>query len=112
MKPNVRNLLAVLFLSSSLALAFAPGDKERLETTRQCPDCDLSDIAYGQRDFSTANLQGSDISDSAFFRTNFQNANLRDTDLRGSVFFLVDFTGADLSGARTNGALFFLCFGR
>jgi len=104
--------MAVLLLSSRLALAYSGQDQERLEMSGQCPDGDLSNISYGQRDFSGANLQGADISGSAFYRTNLQNANLRNADLRGSVFFMVDFTGADLTGARTRGTLFFLCSGR
>jgi len=112
MPPYLRTALAVLLLPPGPALGYAPADQARFERTGQCPGGDLSDSAYGRRDFSRANLQGANLSGSAFYRTNLQHANLRDADLRGCVCFMVDFTGADLTGARTRGTLFFLCSGR
>ncbi len=70
-------MVAVLFTAS--LYAFSQADVQKLTTTKQCPDCDLSG----------ANLSGADL-----FMVYMNGANLSGANLTGVLL-----KGADLSGA-------------
>ncbi|MGO9136211.1 MAG: pentapeptide repeat-containing protein [Syntrophales bacterium] len=89
-------------------------DLQKLQQTRQCRNCDLSDDDFSGENLSAidlrganlsgANLSGADLSfvtfrDAILTGANLSNANLTHADLSGA-----ELTNANLSGANLNNA--------
>jgi tetratricopeptide (TPR) repeat protein len=93
---------AVLLTTTSLgAIAKAENLQhvQQLLSTKQCPQCDLSNAGLVVADLAGANLTGADLS-----RANLSNANLSGADLTGANLSGASLNGANLNGANLNGA--------
>ena len=108
-----RVLLFTLVLTTPL-MAKA-GDLVELLQTRNCPDCQLTDVDLVHSDLRDADLRGAqlqranlgharldgaDLKKSNLQFTNLRGASLRGADLRGSTLYGTDLRQADLSGAQ------------
>lgn len=90
-------LTAVLIISVFLAetaFSFSPADMKKLNTSKVCPDCDLSGADLSNLDLSFANLSGAIL-----LKADLTGANLTDADLSGA-----NLTDAKLSRAKLSGA--------
>lgn len=74
---------------------------KQLLATKQCQNCDLTNIGL-----VTANLSGAKINGSNLTGANLSRANLSGADLRGVNFSGANLYGANLSGADLRGANF------
>lgn len=75
------------------------GHTQQLLSTRQCPQCELSNAGLVFANLSGANLSGANL-----VRANLSQANLSGADLRGANLTGAALYGANLSGARLDGA--------
>ena len=85
-------LLVVLVIGSFMflpgdGLSFNPQDMQKLNSTNNCKNCDLSKANFAGIDLYGANLSG---------------ANLSGANLKGTLFNDADLTGANLQGATTD----------
>jgi uncharacterized protein YjbI with pentapeptide repeats len=85
-------MLSVLLVGG--ASAFNEAQLQRLKTTRQCPNCDLSFA-----DLSFANLPNADLC-----HADLSDAILSDAALIGANLTGANLVGADLNGANLSGA--------
>lgn len=101
---------AVLLTTTSLSLlsnALAPlqANAENLQqiqkllSSKQCQQCDLSNAGLVYADLAGAQLSGADLS-----RANLSRANLAGTDLSGANLSGASLAGANLTGANLSGA--------
>jgi uncharacterized protein YjbI with pentapeptide repeats len=101
MKPKT---LALTTLLISLSFA-APAVAEKLEHTRkllstkQCPQCELSNAGLVFADLTGANLAQANLAGANLSRANLQGADLRGANLMGA-----NLVGANLVGAKLDGA--------
>ena len=89
---NATVVMMVLIIGSFMVMpsgvfAFNPKDLQKLNTTNNCGNCDLSQ----------ANLAGIDL-----YGANLKGANLSGANLKGTLFNDADLTGANLKGASTD----------
>jgi uncharacterized protein YjbI with pentapeptide repeats len=98
------NILALTTLVISLGLV-TPASAEKLEHTRkllstkQCPQCELSNAGLVFANLSGANLLQANLAGANLSRANLQGADLRGANLAGAVL-----VGANLVGAKLDGA--------
>jgi uncharacterized protein YjbI with pentapeptide repeats len=93
---------AVVLLTGLLVTplhAFDPIHLERLNKTRNCPKCDLSNAKLAGQDFSWADLSGTNLMGADLSATNLYDANLRGANLSGAKITDTNFVGSDLSDA-------------
>lgn len=101
MKPRT---FAIATLLHTLVISL-PAQAENLEhtnrllSTRQCAECDLSRAGLIFANLAGANLVGANL-----VQANLSQANLQGADLRGANLVGVSFNGANLMGARLDGA--------
>lgn len=113
----VATALCVLLISN-VVYALNSADLDKLRTTNQCAQCDLSGApltglnAAGRdldasdlsgADLSGADLSGADVSGANLSNANLSSANLSGMDLSGSDLSGADLTGANLSGTNLDG---------
>jgi uncharacterized protein YjbI with pentapeptide repeats len=104
---------AVLLATTGLGVmreAIAPlhANAENLEHTQQllsskeCPQCDLSNAGLVLAELAGANLSGANLSRANLSRANLAGADLTGADLTGASLNGANLTGANLSGANLN----------
>lgn len=100
-------LLPALILVAPLG-ACLPARAENIEhlqkllSTHDCRQCDLSNGGFTFANFSKANLQGADFSNANLSRANLSFADLSGANLTGASLY-----GANLTGAKLNGTVLF-----
>ncbi|NEO34651.1 MAG: tetratricopeptide repeat protein [Symploca sp. SIO3C6] len=77
---------------------------QQLLSTRECRNCDLSDVSLVYNDLSRVNLQGADLQNANLSHVDLSGANLSGADLRGATLFNADLSDADLSNANLDRA--------
>jgi uncharacterized protein YjbI with pentapeptide repeats len=90
-------MLSVLLVGG--ASAWDEAQLQRLKTTHQCPNCDLSGADLSSADLGGANLFGANLSSA-----NLSGAKLWDAKLIGADLSHADLSHANLVGANLNGA--------
>jgi uncharacterized protein YjbI with pentapeptide repeats len=94
--------LTTLLLSFSLitpALAEKLEHTRQLLSTKQCPQCELSNAGLVFANLAGANLTGANLTGA-----NLSRANLQGADLRGANLVGASLVGANLVGAKLDGA--------
>ncbi|MBD2021323.1 pentapeptide repeat-containing protein [Leptolyngbya sp. FACHB-36] len=95
--------LAIVLLTVGISL---PAGAENLEhvqqllSSKQCPQCDLSNAGLVFAQLENATLSGANLT-----RANLSRADLRGADLRGANLTGASLFGANLIGARLDGAI-------
>jgi uncharacterized protein YjbI with pentapeptide repeats len=92
MKSIVLTILALIALigpAFNIASAFSQADLQKLKTTGNCVDCDLSGVLLihsnlSGADLSGANLTGANLTDAYLAGANLSRANLSDAILTGA----------------------------
>ncbi len=98
-----RTLLTTLLLAS-LSLA-APARAEdfahvnQLLSTRQCPNCSLSNAGLVMANLRGADLRGADLRRANLSQADLSGADLRGANLAGASLHSANLSGADLTGA-------------
>jgi uncharacterized protein YjbI with pentapeptide repeats len=89
-------LLTSLCFMSAIAIPnfLKQGRVARLLETKQCPECDLSDV----------NLEGADLEGANLVNANLANAKLRGAQLQGAKLRGAELRAAQLQGANLQGA--------
>ncbi len=87
---------------------------EQLEKTKQCVDCNFSNLDLQHNTTPAINLRNANVSRANFSRAqmadlDFTNASFKNTDLSGVTFYRVNFMDADLSQVKAIGASFHDC---
>jgi tetratricopeptide (TPR) repeat protein len=77
---------------------------QRLLSTRECSQCDLSRAGLVYSNLSNVDLNRANLSHANLSRANLSGANLSHANLSGANLFNANLTGADLSGADLSGA--------
>jgi tetratricopeptide (TPR) repeat protein len=101
MKSKTLAIATVLTTLSLVAPAVAakPQDIQKLLSSKQCSQCDLSNAGL-----VFANLTGADLSGANLTGTNLSRATLQGADLRGANLTGASLVGANLIGAKLDGA--------
>lgn len=101
MKLTILTTAAFLTASNLSAIATAENLQhiQQLLSTKQCPQCRLTNAGLVMADLEGANLSGADLS-----RANLSRANLMGADLTGANLMGASLNGANLSGANLSGA--------
>jgi uncharacterized protein YjbI with pentapeptide repeats len=102
--------LLSLFFMTNAALSFDQRHLSTLETTGQCPNCDLSEADLFLIQIPRANLKGANLSSAVLTNANLSganltNANLGNANLNGANLSKADLTGANLIGAEFTGTV-------
>ncbi|MDJ0733648.1 MAG: pentapeptide repeat-containing protein [Nostocaceae cyanobacterium] len=87
-----------------IAQAGNPENLRQLLTTKNCPQCDLSNAGLVMADLSGANLSGANLVGANLSRANLTGADLRGANLSGTGLFGANLNSAKLSGATLIGA--------
>ena len=104
------NRYIVSFTTLMLLAWVAPANAENLEhiqrllSTRECSECDLSRAGLVYSNLTNADLNGANLSQANLSRTNLSEANLSNANLAGAVLVNANLSGANLSGADLRGA--------
>ncbi len=77
---------------------------QRLLSSRQCQQCDLTRAGLVFSNLSGVDLTGADLSLANLNRSNLSGAKLQGTNLMGAVLSSANLSGADLRGANLSGA--------
>jgi uncharacterized protein YjbI with pentapeptide repeats len=98
-------LVAAVGLAYGTASAFNQADFQKLKTTGNCADCDLSGALLihwklAGADLSGANLSGANLTDTWLARADLSGANLSNAILTGASL-----AGANLQGTRLSGTI-------
>lgn len=102
-------ILPALTLMATLGLT-TPAQAENLEhiqrlmSSRQCQQCDLTRAGLVFSNLAGVDLSGADLSLANLNRADLSRANLRGSNLMGAVLSSANLSGADLSGANLSGA--------
>ncbi|MEM8674721.1 MAG: pentapeptide repeat-containing protein [Cyanobacteria bacterium P01_G01_bin.67] len=103
MKPQLLAKLTVLITIATTitipAQAESLSDLSKLLSTKQCPQCDLSNAGLVQ-----ANLTGASFVEANLAGANLSQANLKGADLTGANLTGTSLHGANLTGANLTGA--------
>ena len=101
-------ILFVTFLSAVPVMAGNKRDITTLYDTKECIDCNLSNLrhTFTENDLRNVNVAGSNLSRSNFWSADLRNANFNRTNSRGTQFNATDLRGADFSYADVSGANF------
>lgn len=97
--------------SATAALSINKEDISLFQRTRQCVDCNLSNINspytyFINKDFRNANLQGANLYNSVLVGSDLRNANLSNTNSKSTRFDKADLRNANFSYANISGADF------
>lgn len=105
MKRTILTTAFLLTATSFHAIANAENMEhtQRLISTKQCQQCDLSGAGLVLADLNGASLSGSDLSRANLSRANLRGADLSGANLTGASLYGADLSGANLSGATLNG---------
>ena len=101
----MKNLILAtsVFLTSigltTVVQAANPDHLRQLLSTKQCQNCDLTNVGLVMADLSGANLSGANLKGANLSRANLSGADLRGANLTGAGLF-----GANLSAAKLGGA--------
>ena len=102
--------LAILALVTSIGLAagnlsaYSDEDLQRLKTTGNCVDCDLSGAALIHWKLPGADLSGANLAGANLTDTYLAGANLSRANLSGAILISVSLAGADLLHTKLAGA--------
>ncbi|NER33360.1 MAG: hypothetical protein F6J93_04720 [Oscillatoria sp. SIO1A7] len=77
---------------------------QQLLSTRECPECELSDAGLVMASLQNAKLSEANLSRANLSRALLNGADLSGADLRGASLFGANLTGANLTGADLSGA--------
>ncbi len=105
-------LIASISLAFNIASAFSQADLQKLKTTGNCVDCDLSGALLihwnlSGADRSRPDLAGANLTDAYLARANLSGVNLSNAILTGASLAHADLFRAKLPGAN----LLFVNFG-
>ncbi|NEN89859.1 MAG: tetratricopeptide repeat protein [Okeania sp. SIO3H1] len=76
---------------------------QKLLSSKQCPNCELSGAGLVLANLQGANLKGANLSGANLSRANLTGANLTGANLAGTSLFGANLTGANLTGANLAG---------
>ncbi len=79
-------------------------DMQKLLSTKNCQQCDLSGAGLVMNDLTGAKLGGANLVGANFSRANLTGADLRGANLTGASLHGANLMGADLRGANLTGA--------
>ncbi|NJK27715.1 MAG: pentapeptide repeat-containing protein, partial [Coleofasciculaceae cyanobacterium SM2_3_26] len=103
----VRSLLGFtlggVFLGLGVALAEDPDEVTQLLTTRQCVQCNLSNIRLTNTDLSDVELTRANLSKSDLTGSNLSNARMIATNLQESTMHRTNSLGASMLGVEFSG---------
>jgi uncharacterized protein YjbI with pentapeptide repeats len=91
--------LFLFFPAVNVAIGFDDADLRRLQSTNQCPGCNLTGIRLSEAKLPNAILSGANISSASI-----SNSKLTNADLSGANLAYINLTRADLSGANMSSA--------
>ena len=87
-------LIASIGIALGTASAFNETDLQKLKSTKNCVDCDLSGAVLIHRNLAGADLSGANLSGANLTDAYLAGANLSGANLSGAIL-----TGASLAGA-------------
>lgn len=102
-------ILTMITLSIAI-LPMAPVQASNLQeirqllSTKECPNCNLTNAGLVLADLSGANLSGANLTGANLSRANLTGANLTGANLTGASLFGANLTGANLTGANLAGS--------
>ncbi|MEB3340393.1 pentapeptide repeat-containing protein [Okeania sp.] len=76
---------------------------QKLLSSKQCPNCELTGAGLVLANLQGANLEGANLSGANLSRANLIGANLSGANLAGASLFGANLTGANLTGANLAG---------
>lgn len=79
-------------------------DIRQLLSTKECPNCNLTNAGLVLADLSGADLSGANLSGANLSRANLSRANLTGANLTGASLFGANLSGANLTGANLAGS--------
>lgn len=97
----ISGLLASLLLPTSVRSENIE-HLNQLLSTKQCENCDLSNVGLVMGNLMGANLRGANLVGANLSRANLTGADLRGANLTGASFYGANLTGANLSNAMVN----------
>ena len=107
LKMRVKILSAVLVFTVVFpnlpAIAEDIRHTQRLLSSKQCPNCELTGVGLVLANLQGANLEGANLSGANLSRANLTGANLSGANLAGTSLFGANLSGANLSGANLAG---------
>lgn len=102
-------LIVAILVTGQIAFADSVADLQKLQKTKQCRNCDLSNDDFSGEnllgvDLKGANLSGADLSSANLSYVTFRNAILKSANLSNANLTNADLSGADLTDANLSGA--------
>lgn len=97
-------VVACIGLASGSLSAYNNEDLQRLKTTGNCVDCDLSGAALIHWKLPGADLSGANLAGANLTDTYLAGANLSGANLSGAILISVSLAGADLLHTKLAGA--------
>ena len=91
--------LFLYFPVVDVAIGFDDADLQRLQSTNQCPGCNLTGIRLSEAKLPNAKLSGANISSASI-----SNSKLPNADFSGANLSYINLTRADLTGANMSNA--------
>lgn len=101
---TVLALVAAGGLAYGTASAFNQTDFQKLKTTGNCADCDLSGVLLIHWKLAGADLSGTDLSGANLTESWLAGANLSGANLSNAILTGASLAGANLRGTRLSGA--------
>lgn len=100
-------LTGTLAIASSLSTPAAAENFEHLRqllSTKECPECELSNAGLRLANLVRANLSSANLSQANLDQANLNSADLSGADLSGAILYRANLSGANLRGANLSGA--------
>lgn len=106
MKPQLLSIVTVLTTIGLVSSVQAESltDLNKLLSTKNCSQCDLSNAGLVQSDLNRADLKQADLSGANLSQANLMGANLQGANLAGASLHGANLTGANLTGANLTGS--------
>jgi uncharacterized protein YjbI with pentapeptide repeats len=97
-------LTVAVGLAYGTACAFNQADFQKLKTTGNCAECDLSGVLLIHWKLAGADLSGTDLSGANLTDAWLAGANLSGANLSNAILTGTSLAGANLQGTRLSGA--------
>ncbi len=100
---TIATTLIVLASFTATAQAENMSHTQKLLSTKNCQECDLSGVGLVMNDLTGAKLDRANLTGANLSRANLTGADLRGANLTGASLHGANLTGADLRGANLTG---------
>lgn len=101
---TIATIIASVGVLVGTASAFNEADFQKLKTTHNCVDCDLSGALVLHWKLAGADLSGANLAGADLTETYLAGANLAGANLSGAILISTSLADANLIGAKLGGA--------